>query len=298
MKTKLALLTFSCLFGLFNLNRYTSTYPQVNQPDYPIINYQPPPQPHTANYSAPALNAHDYILLDAATNTILLSKNPYQKIFPASITKLATAVTALNVYPLDEIITVDQTYTVGKVMGLKLGEKITVKSLVTALLMHSANDAALALANHHNENLAGFVKQMNLMAQKYRLKDTHFINCDGIHHPSHQSTVYDLAQLARISIKNPIVVDMAKNQKLTVSDIDDTVKHHLESTNKLLGLIPEIEGLKTGWTPKAGGCFVALINIDGHYLISVVAQSQDRFADTSRLITWAKQNITWTTHQP
>lgn len=297
MRTKLALLILSCFLGLVNLLRYTPPPLQGEQPDYSINSYQHPPQPHTTKYPAPALNAPNYLLIDAVTNTILLSKNPRQKIFPASITKLATALTALNVYPLEEVITVDREYDLGKVMGLSLGEKITVKSLVTALLVHSANDAALTLASHHNEGLVGFIKQMNLLTQKYQLKDTHFVNYDGIHHPDHQSTVYDLAQLARISIKNLIVVDVVKNQKLIVSDIDGTIDHYLESTNELLGVVPEVEGLKTGWTPEAGGCFVALINIDGHYLISVVAQSEDRFADTRQLITWAKQNIIWTDYQ-
>jgi len=87
-------------------------------------------------------------------------------------------------------------------------------------------------------------------------------------------------------------------QNITVEDVDHTIKHELTSTDELLDSIPEIEGLKTGWTPEAGGCFIGLINLNGHYLISVVAQSTDRFADTKSLIDWAKNNVFWQTYQP
>jgi len=298
MKLKLFLLFLFCFFALVNLARYSSPSPQANQPQTSLADYSHPSLPQTKNAPPPALSSQNYIVLDTATNTVLLSQNPRQQIFPASLTKLASAITALNIYSLDEVVTINQDYTEGKIMGLSVGEKISVRSLVYALLVHSANDAALALAHHHPQDLSGFVAQMNLMAQKYQLTDTHFVNPDGIHHPGHYSTVYDLSQLGRLAIKNPIVLDTVKKQKLTVTSIDQTISHYLESTNELLGLVPQIEGLKTGWTPEAGGCFVALINLDGHYLISVVAQSEDRFADTRLLLDWAKANITWVPYQP
>ncbi|MBU3935496.1 hypothetical protein KJ909_02370 [Patescibacteria group bacterium] len=293
MKLKLFLLFLFCFFALVNLTRYHSPSPQANQPQSSLTDYLHPPLPQTKNFPPPALSSPNYIVIDTATNTVLLSKNPHQQIFPASITKLASAITALNIYSLDEVVNIDQDYTEGKIMGLSVGEKISVRSLVYALLVHSANDAALALANHHPQGLSGFVAQMNLIAQKYQLADTHFVNPDGIHHPDHYSTVYDLSQLGRLAIKNPIVLDTVKKQKLTVTNIDQSISHYLESTNELLGVVPQIEGLKTGWTPEAGGCFVALINLDGHYLISVVAQSEDRFADTRLLLDWAKANLSW-----
>ena len=243
------------------------------------------------------LTTADYILVDTESNTILLSSQPHQKIYPASVTKLATALTALNIYPLDEIITVKEAYSEGKVMELKPGEKITVRSLVSALLVYSANDAAFNLAFHHSGGVPGFITEMNAIAKKYNLSDTHFTNFDGIHNDNHYSSVYDLAQLGRLAIKNNIIRDVVKNKELVVTDVDKTYSHHLVSTNELLGVIPEIEGLKTGWTPEAGGCFVALININGHYLISVVAQSVDRFQDTQQIINWAKTSLTWRTYQ-
>ena len=263
-----------------------------------LVQYQHPDKIYSNLSIGPHLNSNHYILIDAATNTTILSKNSDEKIYPASTTKLITALTALNIYPLDEELTIKQEYKEGQVMGLKLGEKITIRSLVTALLVYSANDAAFALANHHQNRESGFVNEMNLIVQKYGLKNTHFTNYDGIHNENHYSTAYDLSQIARIAIKNSIITQTVKQKKITVEDVNKTIKHELVSTDELLGVIPEIEGLKTGWTPDAGGCFIGLINLNGHYLISVVTQSEDRFNDTKNLIDWAKNNVSWQSYQP
>jgi len=301
MKAKLCLLTLLCLLSLANWHLYRRFQFKAPPDTLSLQDYRHPLIPQVKNPPIllnSALQNPNYILIDSATNTVLLAQNSHQKIFPASTTKLATAITALNVYPLDELLTINQEYDNGKVMELVSGEKITVRSLVSALLIYSANDAAFTLANHHSGGVGGFIQQMNLIAQRYGLTGTNFTNYDGNHHLHHYSTVYDLAQLGRLSIKNPIVVETVKNKTLVINNIDNTISHSLESTNQLLGVVPEIEGLKTGWTPEAGGCFIGLINIGGHRLISVVAQSQDRFADTRQLITWAKNNIIWTTYQP
>lgn len=258
-----------------------------------LSDYQPPSLPNIKNTFNQTLSTQTFILLDPVSNHVIFSKNPDQKVYPASITKLATAITALNIYPLDELITINQEYIEGKVMELKVNEKITVKSLVSAIIVYSANDAAFTLANHHPQGIPGFINQMNLLAQKYNLSNTRFSNFDGIHGDNHYSTVYDLAQLGRLAIKNPVILENAKFEKLTVSDQDQKIFHDLITTNELLGKSPQVIGLKTGWTPEAGGCFIALFEIDGHQLISVVAQSTDRFGDTQKIITWSQNNLIW-----
>ena len=80
---------------------------------------------------------------------------------------------------------------------------------------------------------------------------------------------------------------------MELTDLSGQIKHRLVSTNELLGIVPEVEGLKTGWTPEASGCFIGLVNLKGHYLLTLVAQSEDRFADTAKLINWAKSNLSW-----
>jgi len=263
-----------------------------------LLDFVHPPFPQAEKASPPVLSAKNYLLLDVATNTSLLELNSREKIYPASITKLATALTALNIYPLDEIVVVPEVYDEGKVMDLAIGEKLTVRSLVSALLVYSANDAAYNLAAHHPDGVSGFINQMNLLVKKYRLENTHFVNFDGIHHPDHYSSVYDLAQIGRLAIKNSIVRDIVKSQKIVVTDIDNLYRHELTSTNELLGVIPEVQGLKTGYTLEAGGCFIGLLNFADHEVISVVAQSPDRFTDTRALIDWARQHLYWTSFQP
>jgi D-alanyl-D-alanine carboxypeptidase len=263
-----------------------------------LIQYQHPNKIYSKLVHEPQLNSTHYILIDAATNTIILSRNKDVKIYPASITKLVTALTALNIYPLDEELTVNQEYTEGQVMGLKLGERITVKSLVDALLVYSANDSAFTLANHHQNGDVGFINEMNLLVQKYGLKNTHFTNYDGLQNENHYSTAYDLSQIARLAIKNSVITQTVKQKNITVESVDKTIKHKLVSTDELLGVIPEIEGLKTGYTEEAGGCFIGLINLNGNYLISVITQSEDRFGDTKILINWAKNNVFWQNYQP
>lgn len=261
-----------------------------------IFAFKHPPQVILLSDKKPVLSTSFYILVDRDTNKIVLSQNEHSRIYPASTTKLATALTSLNIYPLDEIITA-KAYPDGKIMELQDGEKISVKNLVSGLLVYSANDAAYNLASHHPNVITGFVAQMNLLAQKYGLKDTNFTNYDGLHDPLHYSTPYDLAELGRLASLNPIVTDTVKIKSINLSDISGEIKHHLSTTNELLGVIPEVEGLKTGWTPEASGSFIGLLNINGHYLISVVAQSEDRFNDTKLLVDWAKTNLTWRTYQ-
>lgn len=258
-----------------------------------ISQFKIPSSPIVKLASKPQTTAQNYILVDLETNKVLISKNPEEKIYPASTTKLITALTALNIYPLDEVITINEEYSEGQNMGLKLAEKITVKSLVSALLVYSANDAAFTLAKQHPQGFEGFVKQMNLLVKKYNLKNTNFVNVDGLQNENHYSTVYDLSQIGRIAVQNNIVKNTVKNKEITVSSVDGSIQHYLASTDELLTTTPEIEGLKTGWTPEAKGCFVGLINLNGHYLISVVAQSDDRFQDTKNILNWAKQNVFW-----
>ncbi|MDD4106749.1 MAG: D-alanyl-D-alanine carboxypeptidase [Candidatus Shapirobacteria bacterium] len=288
---------FLIILNLFWLPTFSfwSIYPKNNfiVKNNELLETKSPVIPLIKLTSKPNLSAQNYILVDVDTNKILLSQNIDQKIFPASTTKLATALTALNLYPLDEVITVNQEYLTGKVINLKLNEKITVKSLVSALLVYSANDSAYTLANHYQSGPSGFIDQMNLLMTKYNLNNTHFTNVDGIHDNNHYSTVYDLSQLARLSIKNSIVTNFAKTKDLVVSDVTNEIKHPLVSTNELLDIVPEIKGLKTGWTPEAKGVFIGLIDIKGHSIISVVSQSDDRFQDTKLLIDWLKQNVSW-----
>jgi D-alanyl-D-alanine carboxypeptidase (penicillin-binding protein 5/6) len=252
----------------------------------------PPKTIVNKNIPLPKLSTDYYLVIDVANNSVLLESKSLDRIYPASLTKLATALTALNLYPLDEVITA-KSYSEGKVMELQDGEKVTIRTLVSALLIYSANDAAFNLANHYQQSEAGFVEEMNKLAAKYQLTNTHFTNYDGIHNSSHYSTLYDLSQLARLSLNLPVITEAVKTKELTLFDVDNKISHQLVSTNELLGKIPELKGLKTGWTPEAGGCFIGLVDFNGHQIITLVAQSVDRFTDTENIINWARQSLSW-----
>jgi serine-type D-Ala-D-Ala carboxypeptidase (penicillin-binding protein 5/6) len=99
-----------------------------------------------------------------------------------------------------------------------------------------------------------------------------------------------------LAIKNQTVRNVVKNKSLTITDITGQIKHQITSTNELLDNTQEIIGLKTGWTPEAKGCFIGLINLNGYEVISVVADSDDRFQDTITLLNWLKQNVYWQTN--
>lgn len=281
------------LYWLPSLSHWDIYGSNKSAPENQISQFQISKSPIVKLVNKPQTTTQNYILVDVTTNKILVSQNANDRIYPASTTKLTTALTALNIYSLDEVITIDEEYSEGQNMGLKIGEKITVKSLVSALLVYSANDAAYTLAKHHPQGFDGFINQMNLLAKKYNLKNTNFTNVDGLQNENHYSSVYDLSQIGRIVIQNNIVKNTVKNTEITVSSVDGSTQHYLTTTDELLKTTPEIEGLKTGWTPEAKGCFVGLINLNGHYLISVVAQSDDRFQDTKNILNWAKQNISW-----
>ncbi len=284
------------IFGIFLVINLVIFYLGIHSTSAKISQssafFTSPPIPVVKNKNAPMLSTQNFLVLDSATNTILLGSKINDRIYPASTTKLATALTALNLYPLDEVITTTP-YTEGKVMELKQDEKVTVRTLATALLVYSANDAAFNLANHYQDGTQGFIQKMNDLVKKYNLKNTNFTNFDGIHNENHYSTIYDLSQLGRLALTLPFITETVKQKEVNLTDLSDETKYHLISTNELLGIVPEVEGLKTGWTPEAGGCFIGVINVGGHKLVTVVAQSADRFADTKKLIDWAKNNITW-----
>jgi len=292
---KFVFIALLLILNLFWLHDEKKNIGQISQDKVlnQIINFKNTLPPISLSQISPNISAQNYILIDVSTNKILLSKNSTNLIYPASTTKLITALTALNIYPLDEVITVREKYEIGKVMDLEIDEKISIRSLVEALLVHSANDAAYNLAYHHNQGISGFTEQMNNLMIKNNIKKSHFTNYDGIHHPNHYSTVYDLSQIARLAIKNNIVTDISQKKEITVSDISGNHSHLLTSTNELLGVSPEVKGLKTGWTPEAGGCFISLLEFNNRQFISVVARSEDRFADTQKIIDWLKNNVIW-----
>jgi D-alanyl-D-alanine carboxypeptidase (penicillin-binding protein 5/6) len=212
---------------------------------------------------------------------------------PASTTKLLTALVALDTYSLDDVVTVKNLMSDGQVMGLVPNEQITVENLLYGMLIYSGNDAGYALADYYPGGLDKFVEAMNIKAQKLHLTMSHFTNPVGFDDAAHKTTAEDLAMLATYALTNKTIAKMVAIPEITVSDVTHTYFHKLSNVNELLGKIPGVAGIKTGWTEEAGQNLITLIERNGRRVIIVVLHSTDRFGDTIKLINWTFANYRW-----
>lgn len=237
----------------------------------------------------PRIAARSAYLLDLKNNFVLYDKNSSLKLPPASTVKIATALTALADYKLDEVVEVHPNCilkTGESVMGLQAWEKITVRNLLYGLLVASAGDAACALARHHQEGIMEFVAEMNHLARALKLEQTYFVDFTGLDSTLQYSTAKELTLLAEEVLKRQFFQEAVQMRELNISSVDGVRWHHLKTTNELLGEMPGISGVKTGYTAKAKGVFIFYFEREGVELLGTVMGSDDRFADARSLLTW------------
>ncbi len=242
---------------------------------------------------APALSAQSAIVVDVDSKALLVSKNPDLKLLPASTTKIMTALVALDNYDLDDYVTINQLNVEGQLMDLELGERITVENLLYGLLVQSGNDAAIALANHHPDGKKAFIKLMNQKLTDLNLTNSQFQNPTGLDEYGHYTTVHDLSLLAAQAMQNQTFQKIVKTKSITVTDKSGEITHELEAINELLGHVPGLEGIKTGWTELAGECLVTYTKRENKDIIVVVLGSLDRFGESEQLIDWSFTNHQW-----
>lgn len=244
----------------------------------------------------PVIEAEAAIIVDFESGKVLFDKNSSEKLQIASITKLMTAIVALEEGNLDETVNVstEAALTEGSKVWLYGGEQITLRNLMYAVLIHSGNDAAVAVAEHTGGDVKTFVEKMNSKAKKLGLMSTKFQNPVGFDHIENYSTVHDLALLARYAYRKPFIQNAARTQSMTISSLNGSLTHDLESTNKLLESFLNVLGLKTGHTNAAGLCFVSIIdNGSGNKIITVVLNSPARFTETKKMASWAFNSYIW-----
>jgi D-alanyl-D-alanine carboxypeptidase len=174
-------------------------------------------------------------------------------------------------------------------MDLKIGEKITVENLLYGTLVHSGNDAAYVLAD--NYGYEKFIKLMNEKAKKLSMKNTHFTDPTGLKENNQYSSPFDLALAARELLKNPYLAKIVSTKEIIISDVDFKYFHKLTNVNKLLGEIQGLGGLKTGYTQEAGENLVSFYKKNGHQYLIIILKSEDRFADTEKIINWINENV-------
>ena len=281
----------------FNQLDLVKLKPVINSTDYQL----PSPAEYPVNQTkapAPMLSARGGVVIDADSKTIIYAHNPDLWLLPASTTKIMTALVALDNYSLEDVVTVSEIITEPVKMGLFPGEKITVNNLLYGLLVGSANDAALALAAHHPQGETGFVKAMNQKAADLNLTNTQYTNPIGLDNYGQYTTVHDLSLLTAAAMGQPVFRSIVNTIKYTVTDVDKTKIHELENINELLGQIPGLVGVKTGYTELAGECLVTYVTRQNHSIITVVLASGDRFGESQRLIDWVFTNFVWQSLPP
>jgi D-alanyl-D-alanine carboxypeptidase (penicillin-binding protein 5/6) len=207
----------------------------------------------------------------------------------ASTTKIMTAVVVLENSSLDDVVTVSKTdMKVGESgMGLRLGEKLSVRQLLEGMLIQSGNDAATALAVHVGGSTSQFVDMMNAKAAQLDLPNTHFLNAHGLDVPGHYTSAEDLTALARYAMRIPEfrrIVGIYKDRVVTPK-----YTHQLTSTNLMLKQYAGANGIKTGWTDEAGYCIVVSAKRGEVELVGTVlgaASEEGRFGQATRLLDW------------
>ena len=255
----------------------------------PALKFKINPIPYLKFPYYPEVTAEGIYLVDLPSFTPIFSRNENLKLFPASTTKIMTALVAYDVYKPDQIITVKKTISDGQVMGLVVGEKITVENILYGTLVYSGNDAAYVLADNYGYDK--FISLMNKKAKALGMKNSHFSNPNGLDSGSQFSTAFDLSLAARELLKNPYLAKIVSTKEITISDVDFKYFHRLNNVNKLLGEIQGLGGLKTGYTENAGENLVSFYKKNSHQFVIVILKSLDRFNDTRNIIKWIEENI-------
>jgi D-alanyl-D-alanine carboxypeptidase (penicillin-binding protein 5/6) len=216
---------------------------------------------------------------------------PERRLAPASLTKIMTALLVLERLPLDRVVTVSSSAAAesGSLIGLHRGDRMTVASLLAATLIFSANDACRALADQVGGDGERFVALMNGRAKKLGLKGTHFSNACGHDEPLHYSTAHDLAILAGTALGKRIFKDLVSRQQMQIRTVDGKRRFTLKNRNNLIGRYPGAVGVKTGLTPVAGGCLIALAERDGTRVLLVMLHTRNRWRDAAAMLDRAFQ---------
>ncbi len=252
--------------------------------------------------AGPQIGAQAAILMDANTGVILYSKNIHERLYPASTTKIMTALLAMENGSLDDMVEFshEAVFSVpadGSNMGMDEGESITLEECLYGIMVASANEAANAAGEYVSGSIDDFVALMNKRAEEMGCTDTHFMNTNGLHDPEHYTSAYDLALISSYFFRNEMLCK-----------ISNTDRHHFEPTptqpddfykkNKhqlINGEIPYdgILGGKTGYTDDSRQTLVTCAEQNGMRLVCVVLkeESPDQFTDTAELFDYGFQNF-------
>lgn len=242
----------------------------------------------------PEINSRACVVIDRVTNTVLYGKNEKTVRKMASTTKIMTATIIIENCNLDETIEVSKKAagTGGSRLGLKTGDKVTVRDLLYGLMLCSGNDAAVALAEYAGGDITGFSKLMNTKAEELGLSNTHFETPHGLDADLHYTTAYELALLSNYALNNKTFSQIVGTKNYTV--IINGYPKSLSNTNELLGNFDGVYGIKTGFTNGANRCLVSACKRNDMDIICVVLGADTknfRTSDSIKLINYVFDNF-------
>ncbi len=263
---------------------------EVKIADYPILK--------TNNFSN--ISATAAAVLDKNSGRLIFSKNGNIHFQPASTTKIATAIVSLEYFKLTDILTVKSGPPEGVGIGLEKGERISFESLLYAMMLPSANDAAAAVADNFPGGRKVFIEKMNLKAAELGLLNTHFEDPAGLDEGNF-TTSTDLAKLALAVLDNEKIKEVVSTKNKNITNEDGSKSYSLANLNRLLGE-RGVNGVKTGYTEEAGQVLVVskdeVISGKKRTTIVVIMKSTDRFGDMEKLLQGLSGNITYLSIRP
>lgn len=247
------------------------------------------------------VGASGAILMDLDSGRVLWEKNSSAPLAPASTTKIMTAILALEMGKPDDKVEVSQRAARAPEvnMDLRKGEVHELQNLLYALMLQSYNDSAIAIAEHIGGSVEGFAELMNEKAAELGAKDTEFVTPNGLDEGNHHTTAYDMALIARYALQNEEFVKLINTKNAEFTSLDDSHKHYsIVNKNRLLNEYEGALGVKTGFTGKAGHCFVGAAKRNDMTLISVVFASgwgnvgkEQKWRDTKKILNYGFENF-------
>lgn len=240
------------------------------------------------------LNAKASILVNMNSGKILFEKQANARLPIASLTKLMTLIIILDKIDDHSIEWTDLVTTslyavsmIGSKINLQVGEKLSVEDMFKGIIIGSGNDAAIAMAEHISGSVDKFVEKMNNKALQLRLSNTHFMNPHGLPDNNHYSSAFDIAKMSMELIKRQDVIKYS-NLPFDYIMIGKNRKR-IFNTNTLIRIVPEVDGLKTGYTPAAGYCLAATALFQENRLVAIVLGEPDRSLrniETLEILKW------------
>ena len=248
-------------------------------------------------YDCADITAKAAVLMEQSTGRVLLKKNSEKKLPMASCTKILTAITVIENCDVTERIEVDKRAVgiEGSSIYLRAGEKLTVTELLYGLMLQSGNDCAEALAYHVSGDKESFSNLLNDTARKIGAKNSNFVTPHGLHNDNHYTTAYDLALITCYALKNELFKKIVSTQKINISNDGYDFDRVIINKNKLLKNFEFADGVKTGYTKKAGRCFVGSATKDGMQLVAVVLDCGPMFEESQKLLQYGFNNYRFKT---